>query len=366
MIKENFINIYKSLATEFINKIKNLKGMEGIPEPFLPVYGKNFEKVKCKIAFVGKETKSYGSITNFIEDFIKHPENALFREEGEFDEFEFTNWTNNFKTSFWDFVLQFLAKFYKLQDWEILKEQQHTDILSSFAWCNTNAIERYEVSAQGKNVDYETWLKVKNASIVFDNAEYLIKSLKPNVLIILNWEENLEWLTKNVVENIKPIEIGDHLQYYYLKNYDIHVYWTAHPRWLSANVGFDYIIDKIINDITKKLEIESLNNFDFSINNENSEISEDYNSIDYKREYIYKLAKFLTENKKYMSAIELAQHFNRNNILTSYGTTYEGGRGTYKLIGSTYKYFESIKEYDKAEYIASAFVNEDNDFVYEK
>lgn len=85
-----------------------------------------------------------------------------------------------------------------------------------------------------------------------------------------------------------------------------------------------------------------------------------------KKLYIWKLANFLYSNQMVMSAAELADHLNRNNFLTSYGTDYQGGRGTYKLIRETYKWVaDDLKLESEAGKIAKAFVKPDGSYPYE-
>ena len=83
-----------------------------------------------------------------------------------------------------------------------------------------------------------------------------------------------------------------------------------------------------------------------------------------KKTYIWKLAIFLASNKMKMSGEELAEHFNRNNFLTSYGTEYQGGRGTYKLISETYNWLKDLGLQNEADKIAEAFVKPNGDFAY--
>ena len=65
-----------------------------------------------------------------------------------------------------------------------------------------------------------------------------------------------------------------------------------------------------------------------------------------------------------MSGEELAEHLNRNNFLTSYGTEYQGGRGTYKLISETYNWLKDLGLQNEADKIAEAFVKPNGDFAY--
>lgn len=83
-----------------------------------------------------------------------------------------------------------------------------------------------------------------------------------------------------------------------------------------------------------------------------------------KKTYIWKLAIFLASNGMKMSGEELADHLNRNNFLTSYGTEYQGGRGTYKLIHETYNWLKDLGLQNEADKIAEAFVTPNGDFAY--
>jgi hypothetical protein len=86
-----------------------------------------------------------------------------------------------------------------------------------------------------------------------------------------------------------------------------------------------------------------------------------------KKNYIWQLASFLYSCKMKMSGEELADHLNRNNFLTSYGTEYQGGRGTYKLIRETYHWLESeLNLPNEATKIADVYVKPDGTHAYEE
>lgn len=85
-----------------------------------------------------------------------------------------------------------------------------------------------------------------------------------------------------------------------------------------------------------------------------------------KKTYIWRLAEFLSNHQMKMSVEELASHLNRNNFLTSYGTEYTGGRGTYKLVRETWKWLQDEMELEEgAAAVASAFVKSDGEYAYE-
>ncbi len=85
-----------------------------------------------------------------------------------------------------------------------------------------------------------------------------------------------------------------------------------------------------------------------------------------KKNYIWQLAAFLSNNNMTMSGEELADHLNRNKFLTSYGSEYQGGRGTYKLIQETWDWVNTdLGLPNEAKKIAEAFVKPDGSYAYE-
>ncbi len=84
-----------------------------------------------------------------------------------------------------------------------------------------------------------------------------------------------------------------------------------------------------------------------------------------KKYYIWQLASFLASHNMKMSAEELADHLNRNKILTNYGSEYQGGRGTFKLIKETWDWLQNeIQLPDEASKVASTFVKSDGTYAY--
>jgi len=90
------------------------------------------------------------------------------------------------------------------------------------------------------------------------------------------------------------------------------------------------------------------------------------NEMNKKKMYVWKLADFFQQHKMRMSGEELADHLNRNNFMTSYGTEYSGGRGTYKLIRETWVWLnDDLGLEDEAKKVAEAFVKPDGSYAYE-
>ena len=90
------------------------------------------------------------------------------------------------------------------------------------------------------------------------------------------------------------------------------------------------------------------------------------NDMNRKKLYIWRLGAFLHEQEMTMSGEELATHLNRNNFLTSYGTTYAGKRGTYKLIKETWAWVNNELGLDEeAAKVANAYVLPDGSHPWE-
>lgn len=348
---------YLTLLDRFFEKTKDME-LAGIPAPHIPSVGDLYSKAKYKIAFFGMETKGWGDLSDLYSEFQKDPDKAFDYLTEDFKELEFVNWTNNFGTSFFNYVLLFLSKFYHIKDWKSLRtDEKYQYLLKTFIWGNTNSIERYEVSAKQNGVNFDSWNKVKEESRSFDSAKYVLETCRPDILLVLNWSESENWLGNPVA--FHKDEIADHLFHVYLEASGTHVYWLAHPRWLAINVGFEKSIETIIEDINRRsIHLDRVAIDEIQLKEE-SDRSED------KKEYIGQLAQFLSKRNIKMSGYELALNLNRNGFRTSYGTEYVGTRGTYKLIRDCYSHFHNSGKKDLATDIASAFVKENGNFAYE-
>ena len=84
-----------------------------------------------------------------------------------------------------------------------------------------------------------------------------------------------------------------------------------------------------------------------------------------KKEYIVQLADFLVKTKTTMPGDSFASFLNWNGHQTSYGTDYEGKRGTYTLIRSTYHWLVKQGRQDDADKVAMAFKKPDGTYAYE-
>ncbi len=77
------------------------------------------------------------------------------------------------------------------------------------------------------------------------------------------------------------------------------------------------------------------------------------------------IAQFLLDNQMKMTGRTLADLFNTNEIWTSYGSEYVGGRGTYRLIRNAYHFYDDQGDERMAKIIAEAFIMPNGYYAWE-
>lgn len=86
--------------------------------------------------------------------------------------------------------------------------------------------------------------------------------------------------------------------------------------------------------------------------------------MDLKKSHIYNLALLLNGSKSQMTAADLAANLNAHGFTTSYGTPYQGMRGTYTLLHSTYEVVERAYGRAQAAIIANTFTKPNGTFAW--
>ena len=378
-LKERLKEQYAPFARKFVEQI-GVNNVTGIPAPHIPIMGKNYESAQFRIAFVGMETYGWTDINVFCQSVKEDSHNAVIQDEDTINSLEYLNWANNYNTTFWGFVLKFLAKFYHVDFRELVKEKNYPEILTSFVWGNSNAIERFGVSAEPNGVDYNTWELVKKASICFDSINNLIKSVAPKLIFVLNRNVDGDYITNDdfvremgvAVEKRKSVMTLDvdkemKIRYHFLREDNVHIIALPHPTWMGlySSYTIDLYVDKVI-DIINCYHIwdkTPLGPQDWK------GTMPDYckSSIHYKRQFIADLAATLMKNNLVMSGKELQLVFNMNQIHTQSGYDYStnGGRGIHRLITNVWDYYYNTKkDYQTAYNISRAFVNQNGEYAW--
>ena len=378
-LRDRLIEQYAPLAEKFVREIDHLN-VAGIPAPQIPIMGQSYEKAQYRIAFIGMETYGWGDIEEFCETAKKDSTKAVILNEDAINSLEYLTWPRNYTSTFWGFVLQFLARFYKIEFNDLVEKKICSEILTSFVWGNSNSIERYHVSAMPNNVEYHIWEKVKQSSIYFDSINHLIKSLSPKLILILNRNVEQDYITSDEVvrslgvpvEKRKSVLSFDvntkmKIRYHYLRDDNVHIIALPHPTWMGLYSGKSIAeyIEEVLKNIRDYRIWEHLP--EKASDWEGKVVNHDKSSIQYKRLFLADLAKVLMKNNMVMSGKELQLIFNMNGILRQNGYNYStnGGRGIHRLITQVWNYYYyQINDYQTAYNISRAFVNQNGDYAW--
>jgi len=253
-IRQKFGDHYRPKVEAFPRETQDLDA-QGIPAVHLPLWGKHYAIAKRKAAFIGIDTSEWGEMAEFLkkspEEALWYGESVRFFEEKTFREFGFLGCTNRGKTSFWDTVLKFLAKFNNIPNWHELRNNQrlYEDILSGFVWAEANAVELWQHTPSSQNADFASWEKFKTAAEThFDYLSSILEVFRPHAVIILNGDQ-LDDTNKRVPYwggcNFEQCEnLSQDVWYGLVPEYGTHVFWTYHPRALGTRI--DEVLETVV------------------------------------------------------------------------------------------------------------------------
>ena len=128
--------------------------------------------------------------------------------------------------------MQFLAELHGVPDWRQLKRRQRDDILHTFVWAQTNAVELWEATPSIEGADFQAWRTIKSASERhLDSFAAILNIFRPHLSIVMNWTvSDSYWDCPLQFEGI-----GDHVAYALSEPHGTHVFNLAHPTWLRGD-----------------------------------------------------------------------------------------------------------------------------------
>lgn len=358
-LEEKFDEVYYPLMDEFVKKLlaRNISDYQGIPHPFVPIWGKNYEKAYKKIAVVGKETRGWGVS---LDDFLGKYNSGQYRFEQdrcEFRNFEFRDWGTNAPGSFWGFWMRVLANVYGVENWLELKKGARNDLLDDFVWGNCLAIQskgsdRTNASANG--YDYA----LKTAQETLNSIDHLEKVFAPDV-VILTYADYKSYLGKGweCIEDsqIKVLQRGKLL-----------VFQCSHPNYLSHH-GVIKEYARILRDLLHKygffFSLQGMKNRFIPTDEKEALVERMKNESD-KYEAIKVVALTLRKYGCIMSARDLGDLLNKAGYLTDRKTKFKGNNhGPYRVVGATYRRVCDV-DMDVADAIACSFTRADGSYAY--
>ncbi len=374
-MKSKYLSHYEPLVQDFSQQLKdqNLLGLEHMPQPFLPLFGKEYESSRLKLMIMGQDTRGWGKCSTYIEGELDNPSSEIATIFSEIEDRNFTQ-SGNSTNSFWGFAMALLSSVHGVDNWTTMKWGAHSEILSSFAWANSNVIELWaSLRKYTKGVPHETWKAVRAAGTELTRLQHALETTNPDVIILTCWSN----LPGNFFDGLTKKEIEcevNYLKHYYIEDYETHILHTYHPGYMR-NLGGPW---GFLNDIRNYLkEINLAPDFpEFVNDDEQSKIIHQSLTRGFRMRHPqitdqpdkYKALEWIAEElnkyQAFMSIPVVAQLLNELGYRTDYGTEYAGGRGSYRLVRGAYHRCVAQGDSVGADRIARVFRKPDFTYAY--
>lgn len=366
--------VYGPLLDEFVRELAKhpLTDYVGIPHPFLPEVGRNYNHALKRIAIVGKETRGWGpNLDRFIPDYLYNGFDFSM-EMAEFRNLDFkdSNWMGGRPTrsSFWGFWMNVLAKVYGVQEWTEIRDGKFDILLDSFVWGNANAIETY--TSAGVDAGAAGYSRAKKlAEKKFDSINLLVEATDPHLVILLC---GIGERNRYLGDGFSLVEVvEDRVSVFRRDDDDLLVFHAPHPnsqRWYAG--GAD-VFAVVIRDLLSKYGLfcplpDVLHNGLLPAASQTL-IAECIGI--HKFDAIAKVAHELRRQHSFMTARSLCiDILNPAGHKTNYGTPYTGNKkGPCRLVSTAWNYFQNKENRpDIAEDIALSFTDINGEYAYEK
>ncbi len=363
-LEEKFNHMYYPLMDEFVKKLseRDISDYQGIPHPFVPIWGKNYEKAFKKIAIIGRDTNGWGiCLDEFLEKY-KHGQYRFEEDRCEFRNLDFKDWRTNGQGSFWRFFMEVLANVYGLESWTEIKNGKYDCLIDDFVWGNCLSVQCKEsdhTNPSAKGYDFA----LESAQKYLNSIDYLEEVFAPDA-VILTYKYYQAFLgngwvcEKNVDNQVKVLRRGKML-----------VFQCNHPNylWRARGGGGTKKYARILRDLLCEygvfFSLQGMRNNFIPADEKEALVVRMKNETD-KYEAIKVVALTLRKYGCIMSARDLSDLLNKAGYLTDLGTLFTGNsQGPYRVISAAYNRIKST-DMDTADAIASSFTRADGSYAY--
>ncbi len=364
--------VYRPLLDGFVKQLAKYPNVDyaGIPHPFLPQVGRNYDLSLIPIAVVGKETRGWNpNLDQFIPEYLANGFD-FDKEMAEFRNLDFkdSSWMGNRPTraSFWGFWMNVLAKVYGVNHWKSIQGGKYDCLIDSFVWGNANAIETPTSAAVNANAPGYGRAK-KLAEQTFDSVDLLVNAVAPRCILLLCSQPEKD---RYLGSGFSVVEVVENKVTVFRRG-KLLVFHAPHPnnqRWYAG--GADEFA-RIIRDLLAKYKLfcplpNVLQN-GLSATSQQILVAECTGISTF--DAIAKVAHELRKQRSYMTARSLCLDIlNPAGHKTQRGTPYTGKtQGPCRLVATAWNYFQNtVKRPDIAEDIALAFTDIHGNYAYEK
>lgn len=375
MLEKQYFDYFAPLVQDFIREVDLLShpDIDKIPEPFLPVFGKNYETSALRLIILGQDTRTWGDLRTFITAGKNSPEIKMKEALEEFRSHAFTGWGNKRQT-FWGFAMMFLAALHGKQEWSAMKQGKMSEILDSFAWGNGNAVELFNSSAANKGIPADYWQVVRQAGERFNRFRHILHTMHPHAAVLMYRGLNVaQYFDGCRPDGLLPevVSKNGRLTHYRLPEAGVDVFHVPHPGSMNRIEGADYFRDQLKalfmrHGLTTEFpgfldgHTEGRQAMDFLQHKapRQTDGQDKYQCVAW-------VADELRKQDTFMSVPALCSLLNEHGYRTNYNTGFSGGRGSYRLVSGTYYRMMAAGRPDRAHNVAVAFRRPNFEYAYE-
>ena len=368
MLEKDYQEHYKPLLRDFCQKLKGTNlDFHGIPQLFIPCWGANYGKSDQKIAFIGLETYGWGKdLSKYIEDVLQEHWESSF-DNSDFQNLAFRGWGNT-RYSFFGFVMYFLAALNGVKNWTVLKwDEKYINILNNFLWGNVSAIERWESYGVDRRIAKPQALEVaRNAANELNDFCHMQKLFVPDVTIIMCGRDECNHFLRNTEKQLVSNE--DDVRLWQSSDEKI-IFNIPHPCRMKYTKGADFFAERIRAKLSEKKLFASLPQFDGYDQDVECALAEIVAELNpekmSRRTAVANIAGALRKKNMTVMVPTLCDILNDAGYKTTYDEKYLGGRGSYRMVSCTWRYYHDSGKEDVANAIAEAFTKPDGTYAYE-
>ena len=345
------------------------KAFAGIPQPFIPAWGKNYWRSPVRMAFVGLETNGWGDLSTWLQSVKDEKWEHAF-DVAAFQNLDYIGWTKGHRYTFWGFIMFFLAALTGVKNWEVLKWKQRPELLDDFVWGNATSIQC--AKSIKPPFDSKAWQVAKTESATLDDFLHLKTLFDPKVVVMMCSKEAAQRYLRNADDRKLLLNHGGYVQLFDVGG--TLVFRMPHPSNMKFNMRADYYAKILCDELQNRhlfVPLKAFANYDADaeklLKDLVKEAVAEKNLGPHKnKEVIIRIAAMLKKQNASISVSMLARILNEAGCRTSYGARYSGGRGTYKLVKTTWQYCQNgLKCPDLADQVALAFRKPDGQYAYE-
>lgn len=373
-LKKRYLEHFTPLVQEFVREVDTLNhpNIDVMPEPFLPLFGKTYEKSSLRMVLIGQDTAYWGDLRKFIAAEKSAPGSKLLEGFAEFAERPFTQWGPRRQT-FWGFAMMFLAALHGREDWQAMKQGAMTEILDGFAWGNGNAIELYTSTPDDLGVPPDYWESVRRAGDRFNRFQHIVETLRPHVAVLMyKGVDFARYFEGCRPDGLLPEVISQdgRITHYRLPEAGVDVFHVPHPGSMNRIEGTNYFRDTLKSlfvahgltavfpqFLTGQAEGEKAMTYLFAKAAKAGLGADKYECVAW-------IADELKKRDTFMSVPALCTLLNQLGCRTNYDELFTGGRGSYRLVSGTYHRMMAADQPERAHNIAVAFRRPNFEYAY--